>query len=220
MLEPPGIIRVVERRATSRTGMTTLARYGLIPSDLRRWTLVPLAGLEPATCCLGDDCQSSGLYGPVGSSQVRLGGVSGECGLVVRHPDVDVDPVALGRGASTCWNQNDGRGRGSIRSSSGCRRDRGSQHGTPERHHLGADERVDRYLHGCTADVSAGTPSSRATSKICGPARRRAPVASRTLPSRGDVIRGRAGSSTDRGRGGQAGGSARRTRRRRPGRRG
>jgi hypothetical protein len=111
MLEPPGIIRVVERHATSRTGMTTLARYGLIPSDLRRWTLVPLAGLEPATCCLGDDCQSSGLYGPVGSSQVRLGGVSGECGLVVRHPDVDVDPVALGRGASTCWNQNDGRGR-------------------------------------------------------------------------------------------------------------
>jgi hypothetical protein len=48
-----------------------------------------------------------------------------------------------------------------------------------------ADERVDRYLHGCTADVSAGTPSSRATSKICGPARRRAPVASRTLPSSG-----------------------------------
>jgi hypothetical protein len=33
-------------------------------------------------CCLGDNCQSSGLYGPVGSGQVRLGGVSGQCGLV------------------------------------------------------------------------------------------------------------------------------------------
>jgi hypothetical protein len=29
-------------------------------------TLVPLAGLEPATCCLGDDCPSSALGGPVG----------------------------------------------------------------------------------------------------------------------------------------------------------
>jgi len=38
--------------------------------------------LEPATCCLGDDCPSSVLYGPVGSSQVRLGGVSAESGLV------------------------------------------------------------------------------------------------------------------------------------------
>ena len=52
-------------------------RMGLWPA-----LLVPLAGLEPATCCLGDNCQSSGLYGSVGSSQVRLGGVSGECGLV------------------------------------------------------------------------------------------------------------------------------------------
>jgi hypothetical protein len=32
--------------------------------------------------CLGDNCQSSVLYGPVGSGQVRLGGVSGESGLV------------------------------------------------------------------------------------------------------------------------------------------
>jgi hypothetical protein len=34
--------------------------------------------------CLGDNCycHSSGLYGSVGSGQVRLGGVSGECGLV------------------------------------------------------------------------------------------------------------------------------------------
>src|ERR687892_359624 len=37
-----------------------------IPIYLRRWMLVLLAGLEPATCCLGDNCQSSGLYGPVG----------------------------------------------------------------------------------------------------------------------------------------------------------
>jgi hypothetical protein len=49
-------------------------------SDLQ--FLAPLAGLEPATCCLGDNCQSSVLYGSVGSSQVRLGGVSGESGLV------------------------------------------------------------------------------------------------------------------------------------------
>jgi hypothetical protein len=33
-------------------------------------------------CCLGNNCRSSGLYGSVGSSQVRLGGLSGECGLV------------------------------------------------------------------------------------------------------------------------------------------
>jgi hypothetical protein len=44
--------------------------------------LVPLAGLEPATCCLGDNCPYSVLCGSVGSSQVRLGGVSGQSGLV------------------------------------------------------------------------------------------------------------------------------------------
>jgi len=32
--------------------------------------------------CLGDNCQSSGLYGPVGSGQVRLGSDCGQCGLV------------------------------------------------------------------------------------------------------------------------------------------
>ena len=37
---------------------------------------------QPATCCLGDNCPSSGLYGSVGSGQVRLGGDSGESGLV------------------------------------------------------------------------------------------------------------------------------------------
>jgi hypothetical protein len=31
--------------------------------DLRQWMLVALAGLEPATCCLGDDCRSSVLSG-------------------------------------------------------------------------------------------------------------------------------------------------------------
>jgi hypothetical protein len=31
---------------------------------------------------LGDSCQSSGLYGPVRSGQVRSGGVSVQCGLV------------------------------------------------------------------------------------------------------------------------------------------
>jgi hypothetical protein len=49
--------------------------------------LVPLAGLEPATCCLGDNCQSSGLYGSVGSSQVWLGGDSVQCGLVRSSKD-------------------------------------------------------------------------------------------------------------------------------------
>jgi hypothetical protein len=33
-------------------------------------------------CCLGDNCPSSAQTAPVGSSQVRLGGVSGECSLV------------------------------------------------------------------------------------------------------------------------------------------
>jgi hypothetical protein len=41
-----------------------------------------LGQVERATYCLGDNCQSSGLYGPVGSSQVRLGGDSVEPGLV------------------------------------------------------------------------------------------------------------------------------------------
>jgi len=43
---------------------------------------VPLARLERATCCLGDNCQSSAQTAPVGSRQLRLGGDSGECGLV------------------------------------------------------------------------------------------------------------------------------------------
>ena len=43
---------------------------------------VPLAGLEPATCCLGDNCPSSAQTGPVGSRQVRLGRHSVQCGLV------------------------------------------------------------------------------------------------------------------------------------------
>jgi hypothetical protein len=33
-------------------------------------------------CCLGDNCRYFVLYGPVGSSQVRLGGDCGESGLV------------------------------------------------------------------------------------------------------------------------------------------
>src|SRR5918996_5231039 len=40
------------------------------------------AGLEPATCCLGDNCPYSAEPVPVGSSQLRLGGDSGQCGLV------------------------------------------------------------------------------------------------------------------------------------------
>jgi hypothetical protein len=36
----------------------------------------------PATSVPFSNCQSSGLYGPVGSSQVRLGGACGESGLV------------------------------------------------------------------------------------------------------------------------------------------
>jgi hypothetical protein len=32
--------------------------------------------------CLGDDCPSSALYGPVRFGQVRLGGDSGQCGLL------------------------------------------------------------------------------------------------------------------------------------------
>jgi hypothetical protein len=42
----------------------------------------PLAGLEPATCCLGDNCQSSAEPVPAGSSQLRLGRDSAQCGLV------------------------------------------------------------------------------------------------------------------------------------------
>ena len=52
------------------------------PSTCDDGCLVPLAGLEPAACCLGDNCQSSGLYGPVGSRQLRLGRHSAESGLV------------------------------------------------------------------------------------------------------------------------------------------
>jgi hypothetical protein len=52
----------------------------------RRATLEPrvgaLAGLEPATCCLGDDCPSSALCGPLGSGQVSLADVSVQRGVV------------------------------------------------------------------------------------------------------------------------------------------
>jgi hypothetical protein len=44
--------------------------------------LASLAGLEPATCCLGDNCRYSAEPVPVGSGQVRLGRNSGQCGLV------------------------------------------------------------------------------------------------------------------------------------------
>ena len=50
--------------------------------DLRDTSLAPLAGLEPATCCLGDNCRYFVLYGPVRSGQVRLGRDSVESGLV------------------------------------------------------------------------------------------------------------------------------------------
>jgi hypothetical protein len=44
--------------------------------------LVPLAGLEPAACCLGDNCRHSAQTGPVGSRQLRLERHSVQCGLV------------------------------------------------------------------------------------------------------------------------------------------
>jgi hypothetical protein len=44
--------------------------------------LVPLAGLDPATCCLGDNCPYSAPYAPVGSRQLRLGRDSAQYGLV------------------------------------------------------------------------------------------------------------------------------------------
>ena len=44
--------------------------------------MLALGRLERATCCLGDNCQSSGLYGSDRSRQVRFGGVSGEPGLL------------------------------------------------------------------------------------------------------------------------------------------
>ena len=43
---------------------------------------MPLAGLEPAACCLGDNCPYSAEPVPVGSRQLRLDGDSGHCGLV------------------------------------------------------------------------------------------------------------------------------------------
>src|SRR5215213_5761687 len=56
IIEPRGIIRVVERCATPWAAVTTPA-----PRRSNRLTCddgcpVPLAGLEPATCCLGDSC--------------------------------------------------------------------------------------------------------------------------------------------------------------------
>ena len=54
MLGSRGIIRVIERCATPGTGVTTARERASSLPDLRRWTLVPLAGLEPAACCLGD----------------------------------------------------------------------------------------------------------------------------------------------------------------------
>jgi hypothetical protein len=69
-LRADGVVQDAGREIGESGGMTP------------RFLPVPLAGLEPATCSLGDNCQSSGLYGSGGSRQVRLGGHSGQCGLV------------------------------------------------------------------------------------------------------------------------------------------
>jgi hypothetical protein len=82
MLQPRGGIRVGERCATPGTRSRPRERAFLARLTCDNGALVPLAGLEPATCCLGDNCPSSGLYGSVGSSQVTLGDDSGESGLV------------------------------------------------------------------------------------------------------------------------------------------
>jgi hypothetical protein len=66
--------------------------------------VVPLAGLEPAACCLGDNCPYSAQTVPVGSGQLRLGGHSGECGLVgysrVWWNDRENDHLSKQRGRS------------------------------------------------------------------------------------------------------------------------
>lgn len=68
-----------------------------------------LAKSSGATCCSGDKCQSSGLYGPARSGQVRLGCDSGESGLIGctcglwndcendrRHPHPSAAPLVRG----------------------------------------------------------------------------------------------------------------------------
>jgi hypothetical protein len=65
------------RRAGPCCGPARRSRSGTnMPA---RWCLT---GLEPSTCCLGDNCQSSAQTAPVGSGQLRLGRHSAECGLV------------------------------------------------------------------------------------------------------------------------------------------
>jgi hypothetical protein len=55
MLSHEGIIRVVERCATTQKRVTALVHEPYDPARpaMSRF-LVPLAGLEPATCCLGE----------------------------------------------------------------------------------------------------------------------------------------------------------------------
>jgi hypothetical protein len=52
------------------------------PLDLEPLRCHGLGPTRTAGRCVGDNCQSSGLYGPIRSSQVRLGDDSGESGLV------------------------------------------------------------------------------------------------------------------------------------------
>src|SRR5215213_8738516 len=87
MLGSRGIIRVVERCATPGKRVTTWREDPPNPLTCNNGRIVPLAGLEPAACCLGDNCQSSVLYGSVGSGQVRLGGDSVQSGLLRSSTD-------------------------------------------------------------------------------------------------------------------------------------
>jgi len=76
------VIRLVGRCAKGCCDVGCSSKGGLLASDLRRCISVPLAGLEPAACCLGDNCPSSAQTAPVRSRQLRLGRHSVECGLV------------------------------------------------------------------------------------------------------------------------------------------
>jgi hypothetical protein len=70
---------LVHGSARSRPRHATVAWQG--HKDRLRSASAP-TGQQERNAVLGDSCQSSGLYGPVRSGQVRLGGVSVQCGLV------------------------------------------------------------------------------------------------------------------------------------------
>src|SRR4029453_15960693 len=91
LADPQELDQTLRQGATGPAALDSVAQswavYGFHscpdgPLDLELARCHGLGPTRTAGHCLGDNCQSSVLYGSVGSGQVRLGGDSVESGLV------------------------------------------------------------------------------------------------------------------------------------------